>query len=89
MTSPLQRPGTGFILGEVLNEREKQDEMWGGPSHDDTHTDGEWTKLIIDRVVEAQYASDPALARRKLIAVAALTVAWIECHDREEERARL
>ena len=73
------------VLQEVADERVRQDEKWGGPEHDDTHTAQEWVQLIEDyagwaRVMAGMGSRDKA--RRRLIQVAALAVAAAESIDR-------
>jgi hypothetical protein len=77
---------TGTVLAEVANERAAQDVKWGGSAHDDTHTTYAFLQFIEDRRGMAMYADsidDRALARRRLIQVAALAVAAIESLDRK------
>lgn len=70
------------VLQEVVSERAAQDEEWGGPSHDDTHTQFHWTKFIrehADRSVRGQARDD---FRQQMIRVAALAVAAVQSFDR-------
>lgn len=74
------------ILIQVLRERERQDEKWGGPSHDDQYTTADFVRFIIDyagwaRMMASFLSADKA--RRRLIQVAALAVAAIESLDRQ------
>lgn len=34
----------------VREERQRQDEQWGGPKHDDIHTPAEWERFLFDHV---------------------------------------
>lgn len=78
---------TEKILGEVLEERERQDRKWGGPNHDDQHDTATFVQLIEDyagwaRVMAGMSSHDKA--RQRLIQVAALAVAGVEAIDRRE-----
>lgn len=76
---------TEKVLGEVLEERERQDRKWGGPNHDDQHDTATFVQLIEDyagwaRVMAGMDSADKA--RQRLIQVAALAVAAVEAIDR-------
>lgn len=80
-------PHTEKILGEVLEERERQDRKWGGPNHDDQHDTATFVQLIEDyagwaRVMAGMDSHDKA--RQRLIQVAALAVASVEAIDRRK-----
>lgn len=82
-------PNSKAIAG-VISERRRQDEKWGGPEHDDQHTPNEFVQLIQDYAGWARVMAgmnSPEKARRRLIQVAALAVAAVECYDRAAERA--
>lgn len=74
-------PGRCRAISDVLLEREYQDEKWGGPSHDDTETEGSWEKYISE-YNNAQGRAVDYDFRTRMIKVAALAVAAIESHDR-------
>lgn len=63
---------TRNALIAVLTEREKQDEQWGGPSHDDEHTAGDWWGF-------RQKFEDRAMAEL----LAALALAQLEALERD------
>lgn len=76
------------IYTAIEAERERQDEKWGGPEHDDEHTLNEWAKRIHDHAaaaagIYASYETPDARARREFVEVAALAVAAIEALDRK------
>ncbi len=80
---------TRTVLCEVEQERERQDQKWGGPLHDDEHSTAEFVQYIEDYAGWArQMASIPnrEKARRRLVQVAALAVAAVESIDRRHER---
>jgi hypothetical protein len=77
----------GEVLAEISAERSRQDEMFGGPPHDDEHTLNDWYGYIRSRLDEAISTERPEIARKKLIAVAALAVAAIESADRKAKPA--
>ena len=73
----------------MKRERERQDEKWGGPAHDDTHSIREWVSYIVaylGKAVnrESGWGADSVLARKILIKVAALAVAAVESMLRRE-----
>lgn len=73
------------IANDVLQECQRQDEKWGGPEHDDQHTDREWTAIVAEHLGRAGYAisEDDAVGyRRQMVRVAALAVAALEAFDR-------
>ena len=70
------------ILREVKLERGRQDEKWGGPSHDDAHTVGDWARFIGQRVNELHSIPSAQRQRELLIEVAALAIAATEALDR-------
>jgi hypothetical protein len=79
------------VLAEVSGERQRQDEKWGGPLHDDEHSTAEFVQWIEDyagwaRMMASMKSMDKA--RRRLIQVAALAVAAVESLDRKEERRK-
>lgn len=84
---------------DVLEERIRQDELWGGPSHDDRHGPISWVAFIEEHNDKARaqleengdhfgghyYIDDAARERyrRRLVEVGALALAAIESLDRE------
>lgn len=79
----------GEVFYEVECERQRQDTIWGGPIHDDTHTQSDWVKFIETRLFVLQIDKDITYkyARKMYIEIAALCVAAIESLDREEQLA--
>jgi hypothetical protein len=70
------------VFDEIVRERIVQDEKWGGPTHDDTHTQFDWTRFIrehVDRSVRGQARDD---FRKQMVRVAALAVAAVQSFDR-------
>lgn len=71
---------------DISRERERQDQQWGGPAHDDTHDAPEWLGLIYNQIVSANHAGaevyDPSQVRARLVKIAALAVAGIQSIDR-------
>jgi hypothetical protein len=77
------------IYKEIKKERARQDAMWGGPSHDDKHTDRDWTSFIVKYVGAAiNWPFSVAEFRRNMIIVGALSVAAVEWVDRLTERVK-
>jgi len=77
---------TQDILKEIAEERARQDQIWGGPEHDDEHNVPGWISLIriyMDKAHSALYGAGNKTYRRRMIQVAALVVAAIESLDRK------
>lgn len=70
------------VLEEVMEERKRQDELWGEQNHDD----GIWLAILVEEVGEV--ANDinerSKKLREELIQVAAVAVSWVESIDRRE-----
>jgi hypothetical protein len=66
------------IFNEVVAERARQDARWGGPEHDDGHSEGDWA----DFIREYAWGDRGADFRERMLKIAALAVAAIESHDR-------
>lgn len=78
------------ILGEVRLERQRQNNKWGGPKHDDKHVYREWPAFILEYAAKAMRDDpqdegyiEPANFRRRMIQIAALAVAAVEYSDRK------
>jgi NTP pyrophosphatase (non-canonical NTP hydrolase) len=79
-------------LGDVSNERARQDAKWGEQNHDD----GTWGLILGEEFGETCEAAlavafgnaDPNRVREELVQVAAVAVAWIECIDRRTGRGQ-
>lgn len=82
------RTQTARVLADVTAERERQDEKWGGPAHDDAHTPGDFLCFIREHAVRAEQAlrGEPVREhddfREQMVRVAALAVATLEQWDR-------
>ena len=72
------------VLYQVIKERHRQDEKWGGPAHDDGHATTHFLNFIQDRVKEAHGQGTTPAARKNLIEIAALAIAAAESMDRKE-----
>ena len=69
------------IWEEILRERKRQDEQWGGPDHDDRHFQEDWCEFICDF---ANADRGPILGfRGRMVRVAALAIAAIQSQDRK------
>jgi len=72
------------IWSAIINERRRQDEKWGGSSHDDDHSLADWRRYIC---AHAKRASGDD-ARRQLVRVAALAVAAIQSIERQAQEGQ-
>lgn len=86
------RPGENTmregIYREIESERAEQDAEWGGPSHDDEHSAGDWLEFLRKHWAKANAAPldrDGPTFRKQMVRVAALAVATIEWFDRREQ----
>ncbi|SAL01622.1 hypothetical protein AWB80_08168 [Caballeronia pedi] len=87
-------PAAPSALADVLAERKRQDEQWGGQDVDDTRRPAHWIAYIAKQVNKADRAwiehhrgevaeLDIAEIRERLVKTAALAVAAIESIDRK------
>jgi hypothetical protein len=67
------------VYDEIKEERERQDEKWGGPEHDDEHSVLDWVVLVRQRVSMTRKSW-----RERFIEGAALCVAAVESLDRKD-----
>lgn len=74
--------GAERVIGDVLLERQYQDEEWGGAEHDDTHTRQEWVTFLVEHLGRVAGAESREQYRHQLVRVAALALAAIESNDR-------
>ena len=80
------------IIGEIINERKKQDEKWGEQNHEPIHYFcilAEEIGEVAKEVTEWKAANTPlgrdirvSLMRKELIQSAAVCVAFVEALDR-------
>ena len=76
-----------LILTEVLKERARQDEKWGGPDHDDHHSIDDWVRFICNHASNSEYYAeypDQGSSREELIETTALCLASLESIDRKK-----
>lgn len=86
------------IISEIVAERARQDELWGGAEHDSKHTLERWLVILMRHVglcawdgspddvchrTEKTAKYDPKRYRRELVEVAAVAVAALEAFDRK------
>lgn len=77
------------VISEIFTERKRQDQKWGGASHDDNHSTFEfvqWIKAYADWARMMFSMKSYNKTRKRLIQVAALAVAAIESLDRKYEK---
>lgn len=78
------------IFSEIAKERSHQDQVWGGPEHDDLHNMRDWAcyiMLYLGRAVgkEANWGRNESFVRTMFIKIAALCVAAIQSIDRRKK----
>jgi hypothetical protein len=75
---------------DVIEERHRQDQVWGQQEHDDPL----WLAILTEEVGEAaegvlhEIFGGHAVTRREVVQVAAVALAWIECIDRRAALAK-
>ena len=69
-----------LVLQEIEAERERQDLTWGEQNHDDDR----WLSILMEEVGEAVHEMNDngLMLWDELVQVAAVTLAWLECIDR-------
>ena|SRR5882724_12439815 len=72
------------IFEEIRAEREVQDAKWGGPTHDDKHTQLEWWTFIKHHSRRSIRGKKTDSYRKQMIRVAALAIAAIQAFDRRK-----
>lgn len=71
------------VYDHVLAERNRQDRKWGGPEHDDKHSDRDWITFITKHLgMAVTWPFDEDQFRTQMVRVAALAVAAVEAVDR-------
>lgn len=90
---PLAGRIRGEEMREILEERTRQNQQWGGADHDDTHTPGDWCEYITKQleplealVCAPASVTEANMVRRQLIKVAALALAALESGARIEKK---
>lgn len=72
------------VYDEIADERARQDELWGGPAHDDEHDRANWCYILDKFVLKARHATaDPSKHRHVMMQIAAIAIAACESHDRK------
>lgn len=68
------------ILSAIGIERENQDAKWG----EQNHSDLKWNAILLEEIGEVAKSilENGEVSEAELIQVAAVAVAWIECHHR-------
>jgi hypothetical protein len=75
------------IYDDIHDERKRQDELWGGPDHDDNHESEDWAAFIESLALRLEMEHFSYDRTRELfIHIAALAVAAIESLDRKSGR---
>ena len=77
------------IFNDIVAERSRQDSIWGGPRHDDTHDCLDWGTYLQKQVNRLQDAGVYGLGReaqrKRYIRIAALAIAAIESMERNNK----
>ena len=82
----------GAVIIDVINERKRQDEKWGGSKIDDQRNRPfDWCLIIQDYASLARTMArldSSEKYRKRMVQIAALAVAAVESHDRLIERGK-
>ena len=73
------------VLAAIESERDYQDKLWGVQNHLPEH----WVTILMEEVGEAAKAvleNDSYEYADEMVQVAAVAIAALECHFRNEER---
>jgi hypothetical protein len=73
------------IYALIDQERNYQDEKWGGPDHDLNHTIGDWLLFIekfLNRAKQNYIKGDGTQTGKNVIQIASLCVALLECKSK-------
>lgn len=73
-------PSNGDIFDALLTRREEQDRKWGGPDHDDRHSEIDWMQLI---EIYSQGGDEGPIFEDRMLDVAALAFAAIQSSARK------
>jgi NTP pyrophosphatase (non-canonical NTP hydrolase) len=66
----------------IIEERRRQDAKWG----EQNHTDLRWLPILVEEVGElAKAINEGIMTGGELTQVAAVTLAWMECHERSRK----
>lgn len=77
------------VFVDITDERNRQDEKWGGAAHDDEHSPMIWAGLVTRHAMRACDGDVMTIARfrKQMVRAASLAVAAIESCDRAAKRA--
>ncbi len=75
------------IFEEILWERKRQDEQWGGARNDEKNSRNDWVSYIVYQLGKSTYGGEKF--REAMVKVAALALAAIESYDRAKNRQSL
>lgn len=70
------------FMQAIIQERQRQNEKWGGSEHDDEHTRHDWFGYIMDHCNSV----NDTQARKHFVEIAALAVAALESLERKENK---
>lgn len=72
---------------KILGERAYQDEKWGGPDFDDTHSQQEWERHIAEYAAGTSERASKHDFKTRMIKVAALAAAAYQSQSRIDRHA--
>ncbi len=75
------------VFEEIIKERARQDEEWGGSEHDDEHEPLDWVRFIRKQCRIVENPPDRGIVggyESRMIKIAALALAAVESHRRRK-----
>jgi hypothetical protein len=66
----------------ALKERDRQDELWGGPENDDQNSPDAWVGFIEEYADARSRRASKYDFRQRMVIIAALAIAAVEAEDR-------
>lgn len=81
-------PNVSRVLLDILKERDRQNEKWGGPEHDDTHGAVAWIAILVNQVSMVKLEDLRGTFYAAMIRVAAVAIAAAESYKRKDGMQR-
>lgn len=71
------------VIDDVMEQCAKNDDQWGGDSHDDSHSETDWMAFIDHQLYKLEEGYGLSQFRERMIKVAALAIQAVESYDRK------
>ena len=77
------------VISQITNERQRQDDKWGGPAHDNCLDDAMWFIILSKRMgriaevmLDCGFDESNDDTEAEVVKAAAVAVAWLESRAR-------